>query len=194
MKLLVFAHLGEAQSFIDNLKLSQEKTKIGGFYIDSSRSTCLALTGQGLIHAGSGLTNVLEAYPEVTEIINFGVCGKLISNVMETPFEVGQSILREGDKTGEKRIKLADNSITNISSITPILDSELKMELSAHAHTVDMELFSYATVADKFNIKLRSIKHISDDASDEDKEVDFKLLAKVWSDELFKYYQSMYSV
>lgn len=167
MKLLTFAHRGEAQAF-----LSAYSFKPVSFFFDGllkSNNYFLLITGEGPHSASEKTTSVLAKLgEEVTEVYNFGVAGSLNSKLkLHDLIWVRTSYAHHAEKLEFKSYS-SDTINTNanndcITAYARALDSDEKNKLSHFANIVDRELWAIASAAHLFKKPYKSLKIISDD-------------------------------
>jgi predicted HTH domain antitoxin len=183
MKLLVFAHRGEAKSFLSRLDLKENK--IGPITIFSNESTSVLICGQGLKNADKALFETLEVLKDINLIINLGICGSLKDSIkLNNVYKVKTSLNFKDDKI----LSLVDKGVDCISTSKIINSSEGKLKLSKQADIVDMELYAIASISNKRNIPFHSYKLAADPANEDTKCRTIKQNAKLYSDKLFEFY------
>lgn len=198
--LLTFAHRGEARAFLHEFKttllfenLYQLDTPYSGLKV------FLLITGEGFDNSMSSLSFVLGKYPEIKEVINYGVCGLLckdavskISELVSIATVYADSSSRENDKMSFKSFTLHCKSNEAMDLVTTherILDRDKANFLDNFAPLVDRELWAQAFAAHKVAVKISSFKVISDYADGEICQ-QVKVDAPVWSDKLLRHFIS----
>ena len=196
LKLLTFAHRGEAQTFIRELKLKAVPFAFDGLYRNSD--LLLLLTGEGPQRATERTSAVLGAYyDEIEQVINLGVCATLSSHININQIVSIRTIYREADQKMEfKSFTTQDDQACTdiITSHQRVLDIKYAGFLQSFAPLVDRELWAIASSAQNFHIPCYSYKLISDNALIENKEICqvVKDMAEEFSDKLFKHFNSVY--
>lgn len=187
--LLTFAHFGEAQSFINGLKLNKKETEKLKIY--SRDNIFVLITGQGMNNAQFSLRNFINNNQnEINRLFNFGIAGKIESSLSLNHV---YSIRAVCSKSGQKFNLHKEKGIDCFSSDKLISGQRSIEKLLALGQIVDMELWCIAAIAAELNIHLSAYKVISDDVS---KEVDFRKImenSQFYSEILFKYYIENYN-
>lgn len=170
MKLLIFAHRGEAQCFLDNWDFSPVDFFFNGLF--RSKDYFLLLTGEGPREASEKTVATLAQFQEdITEIINIGVAGTLCSKLSINDLVwVRSSYATLGDSKCEFKSfnTQSHQNIDCITSSTRITSNEDKKRLSHFADIVDRELWSIMSAAHLFKKEIRSLKIISDTSDSTD--------------------------
>lgn len=188
MKLLHFAHRGEAQTFIKNLHL---KAVEGFGHIYQNDHLFLIITGEGPHDTITQLAWSVGKF-SIEEIINVGIAGALRNSV-----EVGKiySVRTSYGHLNDKPIfhSYSTNTESILDCITTyerVLTDDFAKTLRPFADMVDRELWAVGKVANTFNIPFFSYKLISDKAGDTTACFDLKQRAQEFSEKLFHYYCS----
>lgn len=184
MNLFVFAHLKEAQTFIDKLDL--EKENISLHTIFSKKDDILILSGEGVSNTISTLTSIISSYKEsISRILNFGIAGRLDPQLrLNKCYSINSVIMNkksyELDSDGE-----GISCVTSHHQISNESDARRILKLG---QVVDMELWAVADVAASFGISVQSVKLISDDASQAIPLNEVLKNVKFYSERLFDYF------
>lgn len=182
MDLLVFAHRGEAQSFIKHHKFQDENLYRGVTY-------CVLITGEGIWEA----TKLGRYLSDIDRVINLGIAGALTRDLkLEEIYPIRTHYLYEYEKPQFKSFSNElDGQLDCITCLDRILDDKLANTLSNFAQIVDREAWMLAKISQDAGIPFESYKLISDYAGRETACFDIKEKAKEYSDTLFDYYQSL---
>jgi nucleoside phosphorylase len=184
MDLLVFAYLKEATSFIDGLDLKKENISLNNVF--SKKDILLLITDEGVSNVITQLTSILDANKKsITRVLNFGVAGRLDSKLsINECYEV--NVVTMGEKS--YNLETVSPGISCITSHYMVSNPNEAGELSRLAQIVDMELWAIADVALAFNVPVRAVKCISDDAWKQTPPEEIKKNAKFYSEQLFDYF------
>lgn len=190
--LLVFAHRGEAQSFIERLHL-QHKENIF-FKSFENEDFFLLLTGEGVQEATRILTTYLaQNLQSIKQVVNFGIAGSLNQRLKVGDVSPVRSVCRQGSQGMEfKSFTLCDLGFDCITSDLRVLNSEQANFLNSFGDLIDRELWAIAEVCHFFKVPLRSFKAISDQPVHEKQSIQCQWIserASHWSEKLFEYYQ-----
>ncbi|CBW25922.1 hypothetical protein BMS_1038 [Halobacteriovorax marinus SJ] len=190
MKLLVFAHRAEAQTF---LRQAQYKSiDLHGLSLYQNEDSYLLITKEGIFNALEGATTVLASLDNIDSVINLGVAGGLDSRVEKGAiYQIRTAYSIINDKLEFK--SYSSNSTSTIDCITSssrTLTKEEADKLSCFAHIVDRELWAVAKAASNFSVEFKALKLISDLPYAEENEAGIceivKEKAEVYSDQLYK--------
>jgi nucleoside phosphorylase len=193
MKLLIFAHKGEASHFIDKLNFKPCEFIFHGLYTNDE--DLLLLTGEGLQNATEKTAIVLAKYSErIESIINIGIAGSLNQEIQINDINFISNSFKETSKDIHPKkfsFKDIESEWKCVSALERVLDINYGKRLAIHADIVDRELWAIASCAKLFKLKVSAIKLISDDAISET-EVDIchdiKKQAREMSERLFNFY------
>ncbi len=182
-RLLVFAHRGEAQTFLKEMKLKSHP-RLNNLYLSESYS--LLITGEGDKEVLSNLSIAIGLLKEVTVIENYGICGSLdkeipLNEIIEPRTIYGENEFKSFTQTSNSTIDL-------ITTNQRVLEPERAIELSHFATLVDREAFYISFCAKKFNIAFKIIKLISDHISDARFCENIKENSVFYSDRLYQYF------
>ncbi|MBC7713979.1 MAG: hypothetical protein H7177_11615 [Rhizobacter sp.] len=169
MKLLVFAHRGEAQAFFNEWEFLPEEFFFTGLF--KNKNYYLLITGEGPKDASEKTVAVLSSYKnEITEIINIGIAGSLTPKLSVGDMAWVRSSYAQNAERSEFKSYTTKNH-TNIDCITAFsrITSQIERKtLSAFADIVDRELWSIASAGHLFRVETSALKLISDDADSVD--------------------------
>ncbi|MBC7429358.1 MAG: hypothetical protein H7336_12140 [Bacteriovorax sp.] len=165
MKLLTFAHRGEAQAF-----LSAYSFKPVDFFFDGllkSDEYYLLITGEGPHAASEKTISVLATYNEsITHVYNLGVAGSLNQKLkLHDLVWIRTSYAHHAEKLEFKSYTSSNTNAVNdcITAHNRVLDHDEKNKLSHFANIVDRELWAVASAANLFKKPFFSLKIISDE-------------------------------
>jgi nucleoside phosphorylase len=170
MKLLTFAHRGEAQAF-----LAAYTFKPVDFFFDGllkSDNYYLLITGEGPHAASEKTISVLAKLgDEITHVYNLGVAGSLNQKLkMHDLVWIRTSYAHHAEKLefksySSQNIKASHDCMTAYSRV---LNLEEKNKLSHFANIVDRELWAVASAASLFKKPYLALKIISDEMKEVD--------------------------
>lgn len=159
MQLITMAHLGEAQSVIENFGL----TRLSAQLYQGEKLLCL-ITGEGPFEASTATASVLGKF-EVSEVINIGIAGALSPELKVGDFCPVRSIyLVINGKPQFKSFKSNEDGHDCISSFERILDPDKAGLLSGVGQLVDREAWGVAYACKHHHVPFRAYKLISDQA------------------------------
>ncbi len=169
VKLLIFAHRGEAQAFFNEWELLPVSFYFTGLF--KNKDHYLLITGEGPKEASEKTVAVLAAFKaEISEVINIGIAGSLTSKLSVGDHVWVRSSYAQNAKACEFK-SYTTNNHSNIDCITAysrVTTPEEKKILSSFADIVDRELWSIASAAHLFKIELSALKLISDESDSVD--------------------------
>ncbi|GIH02732.1 nucleosidase [Rhizocola hellebori] len=132
----------------------------------------ILITGVGKVNAALAVTRRLASAPRPSMIINLGTAGGLRPGLSGT-HEIGSVIQHDFDSvsiealTGRRygaAIELAAQGLVLATGDVFVSDPAVRDRLAEDAHLVDMEGYAVAAAAAAFDIPVRMVKHVSDDA------------------------------
>jgi adenosylhomocysteine nucleosidase len=133
----------------------------------------ILITGVGKVNAALAVTRRLaSASPRPSMILNLGTAGGLRAGLSGT-HEIGLVIQHDFDSssiealTGRRYgapLQLAGEGLVLATGDVFISDPAVRDRLAQSAHLVDMEGYAVVAAAAAFDIPVRMIKHVSDDA------------------------------
>jgi nucleoside phosphorylase len=192
MNLLVFAHRGEAKTFLSELNFKSVKGK-DFLNLYKNDSNYLLICGEGLQSATELTASVLSfIHEEVRNVINFGIAGALDKSLELNNIYSVQTIYSE-KITGAMQFKSFSSSDPKayfdcVSAIDRVLNDENSIYLSKFAQIVDRELWAIASVAKLFKKPFQSFKLISDYAGTDTSCFDISNKTDFYSQHLFDYF------
>lgn len=189
MKLFVFAHRGEALSFIQNFHFKPVDFVFNGLM--SNERDLLLICGEGPQSASEKTTSTLAVFHQQIEtVINLGIAGSLVPKLTIGDHAwIRSSYAQNGEKCEFKSYttKMHTN-VDCITSFSRVTTQEQKKELSPFADIVDRELWSVASAAHLFKKEFLALKLISDEISGADACQLIKEDAPKFSQKLFDLY------
>ncbi|WP_405591311.1 nucleosidase [Streptomyces sp. NBC_01190] len=133
------------------------------------------LTGMGKVNAAGALAAVLAGHPSPDGIVNLGTAGALrpgwtgthlIGTVIQHDLDTDTLRALTGETFGAP-LTLADPEGPTLATGDSFIADEASRErLAVRAPLVDMEGYALASVAHDAGLRLRIVKHVSDDAGD----------------------------
>lgn len=205
-RLFVFAHKGEAQTFIKEMQMKLSETssplaKKGQLY--QNRKDYLLISGEGSYQTILNLSHLFTTLPEIDEIYNFGIAGLLnlkgkINQIYpinicygyrETDFNYQSFPTNISNKIFTKISSktLNQKSLSCISSDKRIKNHNTAKKLSVIADLVDREIWAIGYTCHFFKKRFYSYKIISDIANESTNCFNIKNKAKFFSDKLYHY-------
>jgi nucleoside phosphorylase len=184
MTLFVFAHLKEADVFIDKLNFKKENLSLNHVY--SNENDLLIITGEGTSNVISKLTHVLSIKKKsISRVLNFGIAGRLDPQLKLNKCYKINSVIMDGRIFELDEKEDGVSCITSHHSISNESDAKKLMQIG---QIVDMELWSVVDVARAFNLPIQSVKLLSDDAGQTVSLNDVLKNVKFYSERLFDYF------
>lgn len=184
MILLCFAHLGEAQTFIKELRLKQSGPQ---FYQGDQLD--LLITGEGPLEVLTTLPYYLGK-KQYQKVMNLGIAGAL-----DHSLELGKVYaIRTIYSNLNQEIQFHSYSTENeghdcITADKRVIDDHFKNDLKNFAPIVDREAWALAKSCKKLKIDFTIYKLISDYAGDQTQCFDLKARALEFSDELYTFFR-----
>jgi nucleoside phosphorylase len=165
MKLLTFAHRGEAQAFLSAYSFRPCEFVFDGLL--KSDDYYLLITGEGPQPTSEKTITVLaKLSDEITHVINLGVAGSLNpKHKLHDLVWVRTAYAHHAEKLEFKSFTSTSANATNdcMTAYTRVLDENEKKKLSQFASLVDRELWAVASAATLFKKPYTSLKIISDE-------------------------------
>lgn len=165
MKLLTFAHRGEAQAF-----LSAYTFKPVDFFFDGllkSEDYYLLITGEGPHSASEKTISVLAKFTEeISEVYNLGVAGSLNPKLkLHDLIWIRTAYAHHAEKLEFKSYSSGTYDADNdcMTAYSRVLGTKEKSKLSQFANIVDRELWGVASASHLFKKPYQSLKIISDE-------------------------------
>jgi nucleoside phosphorylase len=187
--LLVMAHKGEVQTFLQEMQPKVEQFPFGVIY--HSSSMFMLICGEGMQNATEQTAAACSVKSgQISEIINAGVAGALDESVKVGEIVAVRTVYREqGNGFGYHSFTSSNKSakIDCISAEKRVTDSQTALRLLPLAQIVDRELWAIASVAKLFKLPFRSFKLISDIPSQSVNCKDIIADAATFSEALFRY-------
>jgi nucleoside phosphorylase len=172
MKLLTFAHRGEAQAF-----LSAFQFKPVDFFFDGllkSQNFYLLITGEGVQSASEKTISTLARFnDEIVEVINLGVAGSVTEKLKKNDLIwIRTAYAHHAEKLEFKSFTSALPAHHDcMTAFSRVLDVNEKKKLSLFADIVDRELWAVASAAHLFKKPFRSLKIISDEMKNAESDI-----------------------
>lgn len=165
MKLLTFAHRGEAQSF-----LAAFDFKPVDFFFDGllrSDDYFLLITGEGPQSASEKTVCVLAKFADViSHVYNIGIAGSLNPKIkLHDLIWIRTAYAHHAEKLEFKSYSSVAKSAKHdcITAFNRVLDIEEKKKISLFADIVDRELWAISGAASLFKKPISSLKIVSDE-------------------------------
>lgn len=189
MRLLHFAHRGEAQTFIKRLNLKPINEKQN---IYQKNDLLLCLSGEGPMEALNLVSFILGKY-DITEVINLGIAGSLSPRVEKhKAYYIRSTYAHLGEKSQfHSFTSVQGGSFDCITSFERVLTDECAQKLGNFADIVDRELWGVAKACAYNNTPWISLKYISDKAGSLTNCFDLKAMALEFSNELYRTYNQL---
>ncbi|WP_232246377.1 nucleosidase [Kitasatospora mediocidica] len=133
------------------------------------------LTGMGKVNASTALATVLARGPLPSEVINLGTAGALRPGLQGHVHEIGTVLQHDLDAallrtlTGHLSggpLTLAAKGVTLATGDVFVSDPAARDRLAELADLVDMEGYALASVAQRADVPVRLVKHVSDEAGE----------------------------
>jgi hypothetical protein len=160
MKLLTFAHRGEAQHFLKEGNYTSLPFIFDGAYRNSD--SFLLITGEGLKNASEKTAAFCGAFSdEIKEVFNIGVAGALSPSIELGVIYSIRSSYAEDQFKSYSSLESA-SKIDCISSHKRVFDIKEAAHLECFANLVDRELWSIGAIATLFKVPFHAIKLASD--------------------------------
>ena len=189
MKLLVFAHRGEAQAFIEHFSFQQISFHFDGVY--QNEKDFLLLSGEGPQNASEKTVAVLSAFAsQITQVINVGIAGSLTPKLKVGDHAWIRTVLAHNSEKCEFKTYTSSvhDGVDCLTSFSRATSLEQKKEIAPFADLVDREAWSIASAASLFKKEFRALKLISDEVTDADMCSFIKLDAAKLSQSMLQYY------
>lgn len=192
MRLLVFAHRAEAQTFLKQANYRSIESK--NFPIYRNDDSYLIICGEGIFNALECTSATLSKFEDINLVLNFGVAGALddkseLDSIVEvrTCYAIINDVLEFKSFTSTSKTK-----IDCITSSSRALDNTEAVKLTPFANIVDRELWAISKAAGNYSVDFKAFKLISDlpyqqDSSQSICEI-VKEKAEYYSDKLYKEY------
>ncbi len=189
MKLLTFAHRGEAQHFLKYDNYKSFDFEFNGLY--RNKENYVLITGEGLESTNKKMGEVLrQSNYSISKVINLGIAGALDSNLDLESIHSVKLIKKENENETFQSSDVYAN-IDCISALNRVLDETYKKTLSKRAQIVDRELWACAKVCNKYQVPIYSFKLISDYAGSTTGLNKIIQKSKGYSKKLFDFYHEI---
>jgi nucleoside phosphorylase len=188
MKLLIFAHKGEASAFFKHF--SYEASKDRFYDIFKAKDHHLLICKEGMIDS---LVNTVDclAHFQYDEVINLGIAASLRSDLKKGEvYPIRTSYAHQGDRPLFHSFNSVNvNALHDCLSVARRLTSPSEKEkLIPLAQMADQELWSIAKACKKNSLPFKAIKCISDELSDTEFCERVKTQASFYSEKLLSYF------
>ncbi len=164
MRLLTFAHRGEAQVF-----LKRENYKSISFFFDGlyeNGGDLLLITGEGLQKTTEKTAAVCASYnKKISHVINFGIAGSLSPELTLGEIYSVRTVYKENEFHSFTTRGMTSRTAPHfdcISALERVVNDEKAAKLGCFAQIVDRELWAIGSLASLFKIPFRSHKLIAD--------------------------------
>lgn len=159
MQLITMAHLGEAQSVIDQFKLQ----KVGPSLFEGEDLLCL-ITGEGPFEAATATAGIL-GQKKITKVINIGIAGAIDPELTIGEIHPVRTVylVIEG-RPQFKSFPSLKKGLDCLTSFERILHQDKAQILQGLGQLVDREAWGVAMAAKAANVPFEAYKLISDHA------------------------------
>ena len=195
MVLILFAHRGEAQVFLRELKATPLAFPFPHLF-EYSKGLIL-ITGEGLYGALEKTASLLGHFTSIKEVWNLGVAGALRPEIevgqiypLRTLYCLGKNSRQTEFQSYTTAFQRGETQIDCISSPFPILNACEADHADAFAPLVDREAWAMARACQLFKLPFYSVKLASDRPAQEEQICQrVKANSEVWSDQLYRWFQ-----
>jgi len=181
MKLLTFAHRGEALAFFNHFEFESVDFFFNGLF--KSHDYFLLLTDEGAHSATEKTMATLARFSsEIDEVINLGVAGSLSEKYkIYDLMWIRTCMAHHAEKLEFKSYSSSgmNSQVDCMSAYTRVLSARDRQKLSLFADLVDRELWSIASAATFFKLPFSSLKIVSDDLSSQNEDIEICQVVKV---------------
>ena len=168
LKLLVFAHLGEASAFIEDIQdLKACFHRHRGLYLSKPQNLALLITGEGMDRVFTHLGKVLAQMDGIEKVTNFGLAAALAPTPNQGQIVSVRTVYRALPERMEFQSYTSDDPkarLDCLSCFDRISDAQKARELSLFGQLLDRELWAIAALCDFYTLPFESFKLISDNA------------------------------
>jgi hypothetical protein len=165
MRLLTFAHRGEAQVFLkrENYK-SISFFPLQGDSLYENGNEFLLITGEGLQKTTEKAAAVCASYhKKISHLINFGIAGSLSKELILGEIYSVRTVYKEDEfHSFTTRASFGASHFDCISALERVVNDKKAAKLGCFAQIVDRELWAIGSVASLFKIPFQSYKLIAD--------------------------------
>lgn len=157
MNLLTFAHLGEANAFIEKFQLKRIEADLY-----QNDNLVVVITGEGPFEAATKTALTIPRFP-IKQIINPGIAGSLDEKLNLGEVYPTRSIyLIKGSKPEFKTFQASTLGLDCLTSFERILDRSSALRLRGIGKLIDREAWGVAMAAKTAGLPFTSFKVISD--------------------------------
>ncbi len=187
--LLIFAHTGEAQSFLENSTFKKVEFSLAKVY--QSRKEILLISGEGYLEILPRLTAFIESrLSRLSALINLGVAGALNRRLALDQLVAIKAVRLEADLHCQPlHTQTPGAEYTCVTAMQRVLDEHSARRLARFADVVDREAWAVCKTACLFNLPVYCFKLISDFAGALTRQVNFREESRRWSTALWEHYQ-----
>ncbi|MEE3078748.1 MAG: hypothetical protein VX341_05375 [Bdellovibrionota bacterium] len=183
MELLVFAHRGEAQTFLKEMPFKSHETFKDLYHHED---LLLLITKEGHQEVLTKLSYTLGLFPKVKLITNMGICGSFSTDLKISEIITPRTIYMEDEFKSYPCS--SDSKVDLITTKKRVLSKENSKVLSSIATLVDREAYAVSMCAKTFQKDLKVFKMISDHIDEAEFCERIKENAEFYSDKLFSFY------
>ncbi len=188
-QLLVFAHRGEAQVFLNYGRFCKTNGNIKRLYENGQK--LLLITGEGVALAAERLNEVCLVFQnQIDNVINYGIAAGLCSVCQKDHiYRIRTVHVEATDDEKFPSVRSADLNaeFDCITAKKRVLTPEYGQKLTAKAPIVDRELWGYATVCKTYGLPFYAYKLISDCIGEQVFLENIKNKATAYSRQLFEF-------
>lgn len=156
--LLLFAHAGEAQSFIRELALKPVVLN-PKLRLYRGETYCVFITGEGQQEVLFTLSSLLSQQ-SFQQVINFGIAGSLHPQAKK--YQIYPVSIAYGEEQFKSFPSQSSQGLSCLSAKARLLTTEHKKKLAPLAYLVDRELWAIGYVCQKYGLPFASYKLVSD--------------------------------
>ncbi len=188
MELLVFAHRGEAQSFLKELSFKSHP-QFNDLYLGSEAA--LIITGEGYFNVITSLSRALGILgDEISSIVNLGICAAFDEGIEAGEVHPIRTIYGQ-DEFKSFQTQNTQARLDIITAKERVLNLELAQNLKCFAPLADREAWAVGFVAKQAGLPIYCYKLISDHVSDAPICEYIKELALDYSSDLLRFYLNL---
>lgn len=165
MELLIFAHRGEAQAFLEEWEFSPVEFYFSGLF--QNENYFLLICGEGMREASEKTVAVLTQFQKkIHKIFNIGIAGSLSEKAKKGSIHWVRSAYAHYEKKPDFKSFLTHyhTNIDCITTVNRIHSQDERKALSSFADLVDREFWAIASAGHLFKIETYGLKLVSDDS------------------------------
>ena len=194
--LILFAHHGEAISFIDAFSPTKKKTEFVEYF--EAKNHYFLISGEGGQKVNEHLIHFLAHFKnKVKNIIHFGIAGALREEIKINTIYAIRTLYRYGMEKPFFNSFTTQHSIDKVDIITTdhrVLSDAISKKLKPFAQLIDMEAWYIASIAKAYKKDLKVFKCVSDFAGDDTQCLDIKNQALKYSQQFLNHYEQYYQI